>query len=163
MTGGMADRTIPPHQTNTYPGNPGEPMYPRPPAFPCPLPVCPAFPCPLLPAPWGLALPCPFPWSPSCPAPFPCAPCPLCQLLTPSSSPASLPCTALRACPLRWLPLSCPPSRWPRRPAAPALLYPACSSPLSSPPLGCPLCTPPYPSCPPWRFDPRLPDTISSR
>ena len=163
MTGGMAGGTTPPHQPNPFPGNTGEPMYPRPPAFPCPLPVRPAFPCPLLPAPWGPAFPCPLPWSPSCPAPFPCALCPLCLLLPPSSSPASLPCTALPACQLRWLPLSCPPSRWPWRPAAAALLCPACPSPLCSPPVGCPLGTPPDPSCPSCRSDLPLPDPISSR
>ena len=151
MTGGMAGGTTPPHQPNPFLGSTGDPMYPRPPVFPCPLPTRLAFPCPLLPAPCCPAFPCPFFWSPSCPSPIHCAPCPLCLFLPLSSSPASLSCTPLLACPLRWLPPSCPLYRWPWRPVAAALLCPACPSPLCGPPLGCPLCTPPDPSCSPWR------------
>ena len=77
MTGGMAGGTTPLHQHHPLPGNTGEPMYPRPPAFPCPLPVRPAFPCP-------------FPWSPSCSPLFPCAhfACSYRLLLAPHPCPA---------------------------------------------------------------------------
>ena len=155
MAGGMT----PPHQPKPFPRNTGDPMYQQLPALPCPLPARPAFPCHLLPAPWCPAFPCPFPWSPPCPSPIPCAPCPLCLFLPLPSIPASLPCNALPACQLRCLPTSCPPSRWPWRPVAAALLCSACPSPLCGPPLGCPLWTPPDPSCPAWRSDLPLPDS----
>ena len=163
MTGGMAGGTTPPNHPIPFPGNTGEPMYPWPPSFPCPLPFRPAAPCPLPPTAWSRAFPCPFPWSPSCPAPFPDVPCPLYLPLLPSSCPAPLPCTALPVCPRCWLPLSCTPSRWPRCPSAAALLYSACRPSLRIPPLGCPLCSPPDPFSPPWRPDPVLADPISNR
>ena len=121
-------------------------MYPRPAAFPCPLPVRPAFHCPLLPALLCPAFPCPFLWSPSCRSPIPYAPCQPCLFLPLPSSPAPLPCTA-PACPPRWLPLPCPLFRWLWRPAAASLLCPACPFPLFGPPRGWPLCNPmEYPS-----------------
>ena len=162
MTGGMAGGTTPAHHPNAFPGNTGEPMYPRPPSFPCPLPFRPAAPCHLLPTPWSHACPCPIPWSPAGPAPFSCVPCPLCSPLPLSTCPAPLPCTVLPVCPFRWLPLPCSPSRWPRRPSAAALPCSASPPSLRNSPLGCPLCSPPDLSGPPWRPDLVLLDSISN-
>ena len=150
-------------KSNPFPGNTGEPMYPWSPSFPCPLPFRPTAPCPLLPTPWSRACPCPFLWSSSCPALFRCVPCPLCSPLPPSTCPAPLPCVALPVCPLCPLQLSCSPPRWPRRPSAAALLCSACPPSIRTPPLNCPLCSPPDLCSPPCCPDPVLPDPISNR
>ena len=92
--GGTAGGTTPPHHPNPAPGNTGEPMYPRPPPFPCPLPCCPIAPRPLPPTPWGPAFPCPFPCSPCCPAPFACLPLPASTCSAPLLCYAALLCSA---------------------------------------------------------------------
>ena len=102
------------------------------------------------------------PLEPFLPRSFPLRPCPICLPLPPSTCPAPLPCTALPVCPLRWLPLSCSPSRPSRCPSAAALLCSACPPSLRIPPLSCPLRSPPDPSSPPWRPDPVLPSSISN-
>ena len=161
MTGRMAGGTTPPHQPNPFSGNTGDPMYQRPPAFPCLLPTRPAFPCPLLPTPWSPVFSCPFPWSSSCPAVFPRVLCPLFLPLPPSSSPH--PCPAPRCLPVDFAgshSLAFPPAGPDARRCCAALSCMPFPSP--QPATGLSAVHPPQPSCPPLYSNPPLPDPISS-
>ena len=160
--GGTAGGTTPPHHPNPFPGNTGEPMYPWPLSFPCPLPFRPAAPCPLPPTPWSLAFPCPsldpfLPRSVSLRTVHTMLALAAFYLSRTLVLRRTACVSTLLAPPLL---LSFPLAAVPLRRCATLLCLPYLSP---HPTTGLPAALPPDPSGPPWRPDPVLPGSISNR